>query len=61
MEEKKEITPDELKVLQEQQIKAQQELQEKLDRAGKEINAILDREGLTLIANQVVQLVPRKR
>ena len=52
--------PPELTEEQKLQIQAQQLLRAKIQRAAKVINEVLEKEGLRLITNQTIDLVPRQ-
>jgi len=58
-EEKKELTKEQQEKLDEY-LKMQKELQEKIEAAGKEINEILNKAGLSLVTNHVIQIVPKR-
>ena len=66
MEEEKKIpTPEEIQKQLEEQKKKQEEtikiLKEKIERVGKEIGDILEREGLDLYVDHEIRIVPQRR
>jgi len=64
-EEKKVPTPKEIQKQLEEQKKKQEEaikiLKEKIERVGKEIGDILEREGLDLYVDHEIRIVPQRR
>lgn len=64
-EEKKIPTPEEIQKQLEEQKKKQEEaiktLKEKIERVGKEIGDILEREGLDLYVDHEIRIVPQRR
>jgi hypothetical protein len=64
-EEKKVPTPEEIQKQLEEQKKKQEEaikiLKEKIERVGKEIGDILEREGLDLYVDHEIRIVPQRR
>jgi len=58
-EEKKELTSEQQEKLNEY-LKQQKELDEKMQRVGKEINELLNKEGLVLVTEHLIKLVPKR-
>jgi len=56
---KKEINPEQQAKIDEY-LKLQKELEENIQRVGKEINELLNKEGLMLVTGHVINIVPKR-